>query len=173
MDENQSGLNINSDKINEAITALSANPELINSLMSALGKNNSADNKSDAEKTTSTPSIPEINPDMLKMLPTLMSALSPIMSSLKNSNSEEKTKTENNNITENTSEMPVAAEVSAKPEVTGSRSLISIGKHEKLLCALKPYLSNSRRQAIEHIIQISQLTDALGSINLKGDSHGT
>ena len=37
-------------------------------------------------------------------------------------------------------------------------------KHEQLLCALKPYLSPSRCQAIDHIIRISQMSSIIGQL---------
>ncbi len=37
-------------------------------------------------------------------------------------------------------------------------------QREALLCALKPYVSEGRREAIDHIIRISQVSDILKSI---------
>ena len=38
----------------------------------------------------------------------------------------------------------------------------SAGKHEQLLCALKPYLCDSRRDAVDFILKISQLSGLMG-----------
>ena len=37
-------------------------------------------------------------------------------------------------------------------------------RHEQLLCALKPYVSHSRGQAIDYILRISQISGLLGKL---------
>ena len=39
-------------------------------------------------------------------------------------------------------------------------------KHEPLLCAIKPYLSPARCQAIDTIIRISKMSDVIGQLKL-------
>lgn len=41
-------------------------------------------------------------------------------------------------------------------------------QHSELLCALKPYLNNNRRAAIDYVLKISQMSSLLGGLN-KGE----
>lgn len=71
-----------------------------------------------------------------------------------------------------------AAQVSATPAMSLDKILPLIGKlsstsqkgasfkHEQLLCAIKPYLSPARCQAIDGIIRISKMSDIIGQLKL-------
>lgn len=60
-----------------------------------------------------------------------------------------------------TSVMPMISKLSSIGNISsGKRSW----RHEALLCALKPYLSESRSQAVDYIIRISQISEIIGKL---------
>ena len=80
---------------------------------------------------------------------------------------------------ENSSALPVVADVANDSQATPSIAALapmleklrtlgttdkkgSAGKHEQLLCALKPYLCDSRRDAVDFILKISQFSGLMG-----------
>lgn len=78
---------------------------------------------------------------------------------------------------EPTEQQEEAAPVSAAPslpsldklmpligKLAGSSSKSTSFKHEQLLCAIKPYLSPSRCQAIDQIIRISKMSAIIGQL---------
>ena len=86
---------------------------------------------------------------------------------------------ENKKSNDNDSSLPVMAEAASDsgsaptvaaiaPMLEKLRSLGSSdkrgasGRHEQLLCALKPYLCDSRRDAVDFILKISQLSGLMG-----------
>lgn len=69
---------------------------------------------------------------------------------------------------EEAAQSPSSPKVSASPDIPASLSpLLSklasqsggVCRHEALLCALKPYVSPSRKEAIEYIIKISKMSN--------------
>ena len=57
--------------------------------------------------------------------------------------------------------MPMLSKLSTvKNDVAHSKG----GRHEALLCALKPYLSEGRSQAVDYIIKLSQVSEILGKL---------
>lgn len=89
------------------------------------------------------------NPEMISKLPQMISVLKPIIENLGEHQINNKSHTE----TEPTSEQGV--QISNKNE-SDSRSA--------LLCALKPYLSRDRQNAIDYIIKLSRLGDILKTL---------
>ena len=132
--------------LSDALERLMANPEIMSTITSAIG-NLKAQSEAPAQNTdnvstdTETQSPPPI-PDLSK----LISTLSPMLSSLSPTNNE-KSSGENK---------------IASTQDNGRR------EREALLCALKPYVSDGRKEAIDYIIRISQISDILKQVNLKG-----
>ncbi len=60
--------------------------------------------------------------------------------------------------------MPIISKLSALGEI-GGKSGASGFRHEQLLCALKPYLSHSRCDAIDYMIKISKMSVLLKGLN--------
>lgn len=89
------------------------------------------------------------NPEMISKLPQMISVLKPIIENLGERQINNKSHTE----TEPTSEQGV--QISNK---NGSDS------RSALLCALKPYLSRDRQNAIDYIIKLSKLGDILKTL---------
>lgn len=78
--------------------------------------------------------VPQITPEMMAKLPQMMSALAPLVSGMRGEKKESgETK-------------PAASEAE---------------KRKKLLAALKPYLSSSRRDAVDSIMKVTEMTDLL------------
>ena len=87
--------------------------------------------------------IPPITPDMMAKLPQMMAALAPLTGAGKDS-----------------------------PSAQGSdkASLHDAEKRKKLLAALKPYLSGNRRDAVDSIARMTELTDILSALKLPPSS---
>ena len=133
---------IQSDVLSSAIEKIMANPQLISTVVSALGGLNSPPKISDdaessgqvsqdAEQEISaapTSSQGHSSPDMGEML----SSLAPMLSQIR-----------------------------GNPKGKDDDAC----RREALLCALKPYVSQGRREAIDYIIRISKISDMLKHIN--------
>ena len=139
--------NNSAPSLSDAIEHLMANPELISSIASAIGtvkakSEPATDGNDNTASDAGTPPSPSEFPDLGK----LISTLSPMLSS------SAPTKVDKD---QNKSDAAIAH--------SGGRR-----EREALLCALKPYVSDGRREAIDYIIRISQVSDILKQVNVKG-----
>ena len=126
--------------LTDAINKLMANPEIISTVASALG-NMSLQEKSsvseDCEIASSDAADDVASSAQAGIRPDLgelMKSLGPVMSTLKGGSRSSETKSSESD------------------------------RREALLCALKPYVSEGRREAIDYIIRISQVSDILKNI---------
>ena len=83
--------------------------------------------------------IPQIPPEMLSKLPQMMSALSPLLAGGRDGKKEE-----------------------------GAAGRDDAEKRKRLLAALKPYLSSSRREAVDSILKVTEMTDLMGKMGFGG-----
>ncbi|MBQ4043886.1 MAG: hypothetical protein IJD06_07820 [Clostridia bacterium] len=88
------------------------------------------------------PAIPTVTPEMMAKLPQMMSALAPLVGSAKKADSEKKEE--------------------------GRTNAADSEKRKKLLMALRPYLSENRRDAVDGILKMTEMTDLLGGLQLPG-----
>ncbi|MBQ8849699.1 MAG: hypothetical protein IJ011_05145 [Clostridia bacterium] len=139
-------VNNTSSPLSDAINKIMANPEIISTVASALGNMNlpkAADQSSDTEKEETEEPKNEPAPETqtaevsasMPDIGALVQSLAPMMSKLGSSGKDRR----------------------------GGESCES-AKREALLCALKPYLSQGRREAVDYIIRISQISDILKNI---------
>lgn len=94
--------------------------------------------KGDSEESK-TPSVPTITPEMMQKLPQMMSALAPLVGG------------------------------GGKESSSGGtgKGLGDGEKRKRLLAALRPYLSDSRRGAVDQILKVTEMTDLLGALGEK------
>ena len=130
-----------SEAIGGMIETLMSKPELLRGIASALGvseneekEEEKKENQEEKEKTQEKEPteetanlIPQIPPQLLSKLPTILSLLS---------------------------------------GTDGGKKSKKETEREALLCALKPYLTENKVQAIEKIIKLSRLGDLLSSLSL-------
>ena len=89
------------------------------------------------------PAVPAITPEMMQKLPQMMSALAPLVGGAGKEKS---------------------SGGSAKDGHEGE-------KRKRLLAALRPYLSDGRRDAVDQILKVTEMTDLLGTLgDMKGKS---
>ena len=89
------------------------------------------------------PAMPAITPEMMQKLPQMMSALAPLVGGAGKEKS---------------------SGGSAKEGHEGE-------KRKRLLAALRPYLSDGRRDAVDQILKVTEMTDLLGTLgDMKGKS---
>jgi Sec-independent protein translocase protein TatA len=94
-------------------------------------------------KSDGTPmQLPPITPEMMAKLPQMMSALAPLVGSAKKADSDKKEE--------------------------GRTNTADSEKRKKLLMALRPYLSDNRREAVDGILKMTEMTDLLGGLQLPG-----
>lgn len=107
----------------------------------AFGKLLSEIQGSPSQQTSAVVSIP---PEMMAKLPQMMTALAPLVSSMK--------------------------EEGAAPQEKGKEKsgADDSEKRKKLLMALRPYLSENRRDALDGILKVTEMTDLLGGLHLPG-----
>ena len=89
-----------------------------------------------------TPAIPTVTPEVMAKLPQMMSALAPLVGSAKKADSDKKEE--------------------------GRTNTADSEKRKKLLMALRPYLSDNRREAVDGILKMTEMTDLLGGLQLPG-----
>lgn len=89
-----------------------------------------------------TPAVPSITPEMMAKLPQMMSALAPLVQS--------------------------GAGAEEKPKEGSKGGAGEAEKRRKLLLALRPYLSDGRREAVDGILKVTEMTDLLGDLHLPG-----
>ena len=95
------------------------------------------------EKEQNPPAMPTITPEMMQKLPQMMSALAPLVGGAGKEKS---------------------SGGSAKEGREGE-------KRKRLLAALRPYLSDGRRDAVDQILKVTEMTDLLGTLgDMKGKS---
>ena len=94
------------------------------------------------EEEQNPPAMPAITPEMMQKLPQMMSALAPLMGG------------------------------KGEGKSSGSKKEINDGeKRKRLLAALRPYLSDNRRGAVDQILKVTEMTDILGTLgDIKGKS---
>ena len=93
-----------------------------------------------AEEEQKKPAVPAITPEMMQKLPQMMSALAPL----------------------------VGGKGEGKSE-SGKKELNDGEKRKRLLSALRPYLSDNRRDALDQVLKVTEMTDLLGTL---GDRKG-
>ena len=95
-----------------------------------------------AEEDQKKPAVPAITPEMMQKLPQMMSALAPLVGG----KGEEKS--------------------------SGGKKEPNEGeKRKRLLSALRPYLSDNRREALDQVLKVTEMTDLLGTLgDMKGKS---
>lgn len=95
----------------------------------------------DGGEEAKAPAVPSITPEIMQKLPQMMSALAPLIGGSKGSGTDGKKEQSDNE------------------------------KRRRLLAALRPYLSDGRRGAVDQILKVTEMTDLLGSLgDIKGKS---
>ena len=132
--------------LSDAVTRLMENPEIISKVAAALGNMSApkavSSDASEKEVEDTVASAESKNTDASPDLSALVSKLAPIMSGLSGSG--------------------VSTPSDRKNEFSSD-----LRRREELLCALKPYVSDGRREAIDYIIRISRVSELLRNYNAK------
>ena len=106
------------------------------------------------------------NPELLAKLPAIISTVKPIMEMLSSSAA-------NGGVAHAPASVPTLSspQSSSSFDTDGTAATSAIHAHPRgddrraaLLCALKPYLSSDRRQAIDYIIKLDRLGDVLKTL---------
>ena len=92
------------------------------------------------EESAQASAVPAITPEMMQKLPQMMSALAPLVGGKGEEKSSE-----------------------------GKKEMNDGEKRKRLLAALRPYLSDNRRGAVDQILKVTEMTDLLGTL---GDRKG-
>ena len=135
--------------LSDAISRLMENPEIISTVASALGNMSAArdqpsdkpDKEAESAPVSSEPEPSPASPSSHD-LSALVSSLAPIMSGLTGAGG--------------------GHTIPHKSERDSD-----LKRREELLCALKPYVSDGRREAIDYIIRISRVSELLKSYSAK------
>ena len=98
------------------------------------------------------PAMPQITPEMMAKLPQMMSALAPLVSGMNGGAGEKPGKRE-------------GGDESGKETKGNNKSEGESEKRKKLLTALRPYLSDNRREAVDNILKVTEMTDIISSLD--------
>ena len=128
--------------------------ELIKSVMSATPPQQPRESPPEAqngEKSTRQIPTPDIfasllsNPELLSKLPSIISAMGPIIESLGRGGGQ-------------------AIQTSTPERIPEKKTELPNDRRAALLCAMKPYLSHDRQMAVDYIIKLSRLGDILKTL---------
>ena len=97
------------------------------------------------------------NPDIAAKLPKIMEALGPVMAEMRAEGNDKP----NEDVLANKSETPISEAVAT---ASGKQKGQGSARRCALLKALEPYLSPSRRDAMEYIIKVTSLIDMLSEV---------
>ena len=97
------------------------------------------------------------NPEIAAKLPRIMEALGPVMAEMRAEKSEKQEAEYNTNSSKNDAAAEEAVAIVKSKRPSSSRRL-------ELLKALEPYLSDSRREAMEYIMKVTSLIDILSEV---------
>lgn len=98
------------------------------------------------------------NPELISKLPTIIASIKPIIEMLGRTNSSTSA-----SVSESTPAVSLPVQ-SAPMGSTAHRSGYDHDSRTALLCAMKPYLSNDRRNAIDYIVKLGRLGDILKTL---------
>jgi hypothetical protein len=91
------------------------------------------------------------SPELLSKIPTIIATLKPILELLGNAPKTEASE-------------PSLPASSSPTDPRGQKNSAISDRHSALLCAMKPYLSPERQQAIDYIIKLGRLGDILKTL---------
>ena len=127
---------MNPEELQGAVQSILQDPAF-GRILGELTGGRTAENTEPAEAVPQTPTVPQITPEMMARLPQMMAALSPLIGG-KTGGGESGQK---------------------KPADDAE-------KRKRLLAALKPYLSGSRREAVDSIMKVTEMTDLIGQMGI-------
>lgn len=129
--------------LSDAIEKIMANPQLISMVASTLGAMKNAEEKKSADTAAEPEEVSPVSEDKesasAMAVPEQMPDLSALVSSL----------------------APMMSKLGGSSANGYHKEFRAANDREALLCALKPYVSAGRREAIDYIIRISQISDVL------------
>ena len=165
--------NIVNDGMGDALSSILSNPELM-SKISAIASSLSGGG-TDSAAATSPVSVADAhppgnaapsglasalnNPALLSKLPEVMATLAPILSDNTPGGGDNNAEHKRNDRTQRSNSNERAAPASSEKTDSHGRA-----HRTALLCALKPYMSPRRREAIDYIIKIDRIGDLLHSL---------
>lgn len=100
-------------------------------------------------------SVPAVTPEMMEKLPQMMAVLAPLLRG------------------GDTGSSPGSGAPAPDTPGEGTKPPKESGageseKRKRLLAALRPYLSENRREAVDGILKVTEMTDLLGGLGLHG-----
>lgn len=128
------------EELQSAVQSILKDPAFAKLVGELSGQPQPAPASAEREEAQSASAVPQIPPEMLARLPQMMSALSPLLSGGKE----------------------------GKKEDGPSGDKGDAEKRKRLLAALKPYLSSSRRDAVDSILKVTEMTDLMGKMGFGG-----
>lgn len=134
------------EDLQNAVQGILSDPAFAKLVGELSGTPQSAAASSEGEGAQPTTAAPQIPPEVLSKLPQMMSALSPILSGGRDGKDGKDGKKEDG---------PHGDKGDAE-------------KRKRLLAALKPYLSSSRREAVDSILKVTEMTDLMGKMGFGG-----
>ena len=131
------------EELQSAVQSILANPAFAKLAAEVSGESAPSQPQNEPQKTpASAPAMPQITPEMLARLPQMMSAMAPLLSGMQGKGHGGKGEAE---------------------EKKGGDA----ERRRRLLAALKPYLSHQRKDAIDSILKVTEMTDLLGQLGGK------
>ena len=144
-------MNPEDNNLNESTQ--SAQDQLLSDILQRFSQNNPTPQQSPPQSTDIFSSLLS-NTDLISKLPQIVSAVKPILDLLAKpqAHASEQAKPTTND----TAALPAHPAASARAKSDADRTA--------LLCAMKPYLSKDRQNAIDYIIKLSRLGDILKTL---------
>ena len=127
--------------------------EILASFLQKIGSSSSADTIGASSEKVGDPfggllSTILANPEIISKIPAIISSVKPIIDSLTHQSP--------------TADVPVSASPVTKENAPHGKS--GEDSRTALLCAMKPYLSEERRNAVDYIVKLSRLSEILKTL---------
>lgn len=143
MSEKKDISSMSSEELQDAVQSILANPAFAKLAAEVSGGIAPTQPQNEPQSApASAPAMPQISPEMLAKLPQMMSAMAPLLSGMQGKGDGGK-------------------------DGDGGKKEGDAERRRRLLAALKPYLSHQRKDAIDSILKVTEMTDLIGQLGGK------
>lgn len=136
MSEKKDVSQMSAEQLQDAVQSILANPAFAKLASDLSGGEKKEESSAPQKESASAQSMPQIPPEMLARLPQMMSAMAPLLSGMQGKDGEKSD--------------------GGKGGEAGDAE-----RRKRLLAALRPYLSSQRKDAIDSILKVTEMTDLI------------
>lgn len=142
MSEKKDVSQMSAEQLQDAVQSILANPAFAKLASELSGGEKKEEPSAPQKESAAAQSMPQIPPEMLARLPQMMSAMAPLLSGMQGKSDE-------------------------KSDGGKGGDAGDAERRKRLLAALRPYLSSQRKDAIDSILKVTEMTDLISQFGGK------